>query len=166
MFCEHEFPRSVDGCCPVLFSLGKAEKQLTVNNVHELILQRQGKEDEAKVLPIKKKQHWKAGDLNGTWQKAKRGHTLCVWHWGCDSQPGHCAQCLVYPLEAALVPAMCPLQPHAFCFPDTKQDKVVKYSYCQNLLSLHSNGLQGFLKIFKKRTYHKASEIDFFMPQI
>lgn len=39
----------------MFFSLGNPEKTATVNNVHEFILQKQEKKDEAKVLPIKKK---------------------------------------------------------------------------------------------------------------
>lgn len=38
----------------ILFT-GKATKTISVNNVHEFILQKQEKKDEAKVLPIKKK---------------------------------------------------------------------------------------------------------------
>lgn len=38
-----------------VLSTGKGRKTITVNNVHELILQQQEKEDEAKAFPIKKK---------------------------------------------------------------------------------------------------------------
>lgn len=46
-----------------VYFTGKGRKTITVSNVHELILQKQEKKDEAKVLPIKKNnQHSKGGD--------------------------------------------------------------------------------------------------------
>lgn len=39
-------------CC--VLSTGKGRKTITVNKVHELILQQQEKEYEAKAFPIKK----------------------------------------------------------------------------------------------------------------
>lgn len=148
----------------VLFT-GKGRKTITVNNVHELILQKQEKKDEAKVLPIKKNQktsiqkevikmgHDKRPNVD-TYSVSDTGH-VNPSHGTVPSATGTRWR---QPLSQE-----CVLFSHML-FIFQIQNKVLKYFCCPNLILLHSEGLQRFLKSFKKRIYHKALQINFFVP--